>query len=56
MLYNLGYVLSKLSLKKFVTEALVDPNICKEDPTGAEDAEIGKTEYIGKIILQAMTD
>lgn len=37
-----GYILSKAALRKFVEVALPDPKKCKKDPTGAEDAEMGK--------------
>ncbi|ENN76541.1 hypothetical protein YQE_06992, partial [Dendroctonus ponderosae] len=37
-----GYVLSKEALRRFVKEALPNPLKCKEDNTGAEDAEMGK--------------
>ncbi|KAF7272752.1 glycoprotein-N-acetylgalactosamine 3-beta-galactosyltransferase 1-like [Rhynchophorus ferrugineus] len=37
-----GYVLSKESVKRFVTEAIPNPEKCKSDNTGAEDVEIGR--------------
>lgn len=36
-----GYVLSKKALIKFIEEALPNPKLCKQEDTGAEDAEIG---------------
>ena len=36
-----GYVLSKEALKRFVEQALPDDVICRTDPEGAEDVEIG---------------
>lgn len=37
-----GYVLSREALKRFVEESLPNPKKCKQDHTGAEDAEMGK--------------
>lgn len=37
-----GYVLSKEAVRRLVTESLPDPEKCKQDNTGAEDAELGK--------------
>lgn len=37
-----GYVLSREALRLFVEEALPNPRKCKQDYTGAEDAEMGK--------------
>ncbi|XP_030763970.1 glycoprotein-N-acetylgalactosamine 3-beta-galactosyltransferase 1-like isoform X2 [Sitophilus oryzae] len=37
-----GYVLSKAALKKFATEALPNKTICKEEPLGNEDVELGR--------------
>ena len=36
-----GYVLSKEAVTRFVTLALKDDGICRTDPGGAEDVEIG---------------
>ncbi|XP_064081538.1 glycoprotein-N-acetylgalactosamine 3-beta-galactosyltransferase 1-like [Macrobrachium nipponense] len=37
-----GYVLSRAAVKKFIEDALPNKLKCKEDDTGAEDAEMGK--------------
>ncbi|KAL1494987.1 hypothetical protein ABEB36_010483 [Hypothenemus hampei] len=37
-----GYVLSKEALKRFITDSLPDPKKCKQQNTGAEDAEMGR--------------
>lgn len=36
-----GYVMSKIALKKFVTEAIPDKNKCRPDDRGEEDGELG---------------
>ncbi|XP_054742111.1 glycoprotein-N-acetylgalactosamine 3-beta-galactosyltransferase 1 [Anastrepha obliqua] len=37
-----GYVLSKEAVRRFVEKAIPNKKLCKQDGTGAEDAEIGK--------------
>ncbi|XP_054084235.1 glycoprotein-N-acetylgalactosamine 3-beta-galactosyltransferase 1 isoform X2 [Zeugodacus cucurbitae] len=37
-----GYVLSKEAVRRFVEKAIPNKNFCKQDNSGAEDAEIGK--------------
>ena len=37
-----GYVLSKMALKRFVTQGLHNAGICRSDPGGAEDLEMGR--------------
>ncbi|CAG0925890.1 unnamed protein product, partial [Notodromas monacha] len=36
-----GYILSKAALEKFVLKGLSNPNICRQDSGGFEDAEMG---------------
>ncbi|CAH1789542.1 unnamed protein product [Owenia fusiformis] len=37
-----GYVLSKEALRRFVEEAMPDESVCRSDPGGMEDLEMGK--------------
>lgn len=36
-----GYVLSQEALRRFVEQAVPDPKKCRQQPDGAEDAELG---------------
>lgn len=45
-----GYVLSREAVRRFVVEALPNPKLCKEDNTGAEDAEMGKCMENVKVV------
>lgn len=47
-----GYILSKKALHKFVTQRMVDP-VCRQDPGGSEDAEMGKCLETHAIALDA---
>lgn len=43
-----GYVLSKEALRKFVKEAIPNPEVCDGINTGPEDVQIGRYSYIIK--------
>lgn len=40
------YVLSREALDRFVNKALTPPHLCKANDTSAEDAEMGKFDFI----------
>lgn len=47
-----GYVLSKKAVYKFVTDRMTDP-VCRQDPGGSEDLEMGKCLQSHAIPLDA---
>ncbi|CAG9862134.1 unnamed protein product [Phyllotreta striolata] len=44
-----GYVLSKEALRRFVEEAIPNKKMCRKDPGGAEDVELGKCMQAVKV-------